>query len=961
MKSCKFVPALLALVAFHFASTPSALGQLPLLPPAVVDDSVDGPNSIRLADLDRDGDLDVVIAAGPDGTGGGVLFRPFDSSTGTWGAAVTIDAAFAFALDLAVGDLDRDGDLDVAAVSSSGDELAWWENSAGDGSAWTGRTILSGSALDGVAGVEIGDVDRDGDADLVVAVRNDDAIRWFENDGDPSNGGWTQRVINAAPFDDPVGLDLVDLDRDGDLDVVAASENGNRVSWWASDGTPGDGIGGDGTSWTFHAVAENFNGARDVVAADFDGDGDPDLAAVARLDDQLSWWENTSGDGSAWTVRTVATLDGSDRLEALDMDFDGDLDLWATARDGGRVIWWERTDDDWIQHEVNGSFPDARGLAAGDIDADGDLDLVFASVSQDSVVWARNDPIHRTASFVESLVDPEFADAAVAGDIDRDGAIDIVGGGFLAWWSRQGSGWTKRLIDPFAGVPAGAILAVAVGDIDGDGDPDIAGTSVSRVFWWENDGTPADQTGGGLGTSWTRHEVSQGHGDQLIALEVADLDGDGFLDLLAADRSDDEVRWWRNDRSPADGVGGDGNSWTEGLIDDLTVDPRSALPLDVDRDGDLDVLVISQLTPSPVGRVIWWLNNGTGSSWTRQVVSTSSTALAVAAGDVDRDGDVDVMPVLGNGVGPAQLDLYRQGTPVDASNWTLVDNVGVFSTGQFFPWAAAVGDLDLDGDLDAAASVQLNEAVYWWENPAAPSAWIRNELGRIGSDDVSWLRAEQVDGRGPVDLVTASTGDGIAVWENRAAQAELFALNLSPAEMAPSSRAAVLGINARGLGRGGDNFAEIAALRFRLTDGDDVPLPDATADSIFSGFELWEDLDDSGTFNPGVDDLIGAASSVMLGGNGEAELVLPDFEGGIASTFRDYLLVAETSPVSDQQGLDSFRLTLLTGRSRMEDAFYDTPLVLLSPEDVSTSRVLLDFELPIFADGFESQGTAGAR
>jgi hypothetical protein len=123
---------------------------------------------------------------------------------------------------------------------------------------------------------------------------------------------------------------------------------------------------------------------------------------------------------------------------------------------------------------------------------------------------------------------------------------------------------------------------------------------------------------------------------------------------------------------------------------------------------------------------------------------------------------------------------------------------------------------------------------------------------------------------------------------------------------------------------------------------------------VFAGFAVWDDVDASGTFDPGTDALIGETTSLTLDGNGAADLVLPDFSVGIASAFRDFFLVAETRAASDQQGLASFRLTLRTGFWRMEDAFFDTPLVLRSPEDAATSRVLLDFEPPIFADGFES-------
>jgi len=918
-----------------------AHAQLPLQPAVIVDNSVDGPNALRLADLNRDGKLDVVIAAGPDGTGGSISYRPFNPSTSDWDAAVIIDSSFPFALDLAVGDLDRDGDLDVVAVSASGDELAWWENSAGNGSAWIGRTILSGSVMDGAAGVEIGDIDGDGDPDLVVAVGNGDAVRWVQNDGDPSNGGWSPFIINAIPFDDPVGLALVDLNRDGKLDVVASGDDGNEIAWWANDGSPADGVGGDGTSWTFNSVAIGFNRARDVVAGDFDLDGDIDLAAAARSDDELAWWENTAGDGSSWVKRSIGTLDGAERLQALDLDFDGDLDVFASGSDGGEVAWWERTPGGWTRHDIDNAVADAGGLRAGDVDADGDVDLVYASVSLDEVLWAQNDPIHRSVSFVETVVSPDFADTAVAADIDQDGVIDIVGGGSLAWWSRHGGSWIRREIDIFAGIPAGALLAVAVADLDQDGDPDIAGTSSGRVFWWENDGTPADGVGGGLGTSWTRYEVSQGHGSQLPSIEIADLDRDGFLDLVVADQIDNEVLWWRNDGSPTDGLGGDGNSWTEGQVN-VTTDPRAAIVRDVDRDGDPDVLVITQFGSASSGRINWWLNDGSGSSWTRQIVSNANTALAVDAGDIDRDGDIDVMSGIGGSGGPGNLDLFRQDAPINASHWTFIDNIGLFDDGQLFPTGTVLGDFDLDGDLDTAASVQFNPEVYWWENPSLSGGWPRQSLERAGNTFVRKLRAQEVDGRGPLDLITASGSDGIAVWENRAAQAELIAIDSSPDEFASASSEELLRISARRLGRSGDNPAEIARLRLQFNDQDDNALSASAANAVFSEVALWQDQDDSGTLDPGIDLFIESTSSLPLDSNGEFDFTLPDFSVDIESGFLDYFLVLSTTADADQQGLDAFRLTLLTPRSRMEDAVYDSPLVLLNPEALTTSIILLE-------------------
>ncbi|MEM8994851.1 MAG: VCBS repeat-containing protein, partial [Acidobacteriota bacterium] len=158
--------ALAAPVALAVYALPAS-AQLPLEPASPVG-ALDGPNAVLFADLDRDGDLDAVVARGPDGTQGGIVFFTFDA--GSWGSAQTIDGSFDFAKDLVAVDLDRDGDLDVAAVSFQDDQLAWWENLSGDASSWSGTRIIDGAA-DGAVALAAGDIDGDGDPDLVACLR----------------------------------------------------------------------------------------------------------------------------------------------------------------------------------------------------------------------------------------------------------------------------------------------------------------------------------------------------------------------------------------------------------------------------------------------------------------------------------------------------------------------------------------------------------------------------------------------------------------------------------------------------------------------------------------------------------------------------------------------------------------------------------------------------------------------
>ena len=184
-----------------------------------------------------------------------------------------------------------------SARRETGDTIAWWENTAGDGSAWTQHIVSS--TFDGAASVYAADVDGDGDLDVLGA-----ACDWPA----PSPGGRT-RPATAAPgpqhivsssFVGAISVYAADVDGDGDMDVLGAAYDADTIAWWEN-------TAGDGSAWTEHIVSSTFDGAYSVYAADVDGDGDLDVLGAAYGADTIAWWENTAGDGSAWTQHIVSS------------------------------------------------------------------------------------------------------------------------------------------------------------------------------------------------------------------------------------------------------------------------------------------------------------------------------------------------------------------------------------------------------------------------------------------------------------------------------------------------------------------------------------------------------------------------------------------------------------------------------------------------------------------------------
>jgi hypothetical protein len=313
------------------------------------------------------------------------------------------------------------------------------------------------------------------------------------------------------------GVDLGDVDGDGDLDALVANEWKGVTRVWLNDGSAGFSDGG-----------LDLGQAFDARLGDLDGDGDLDALVSASRGDSRVWLN----DGAGGFQEGCWLENGGGMATALgDLDADGDLDAMIGGPDRGTTVWLNDGLGNLDRTEQELGSPIIASIALGDVDGDGDPDAMVGGWGTPTKVWL-NDGAGR---FREGGID--LTDGAVhvhgldLGDLDGDGDLDVM----MAVashhsnevWLNDGRGtFTEGRQDLRS--PLGHALVMA--DLDGDGDLDAfmangaPADTGNRV--WMNDGA------GNISDSGLRiGEVSS------MGVALGDLDGDGDLDAFTANNT----------------------------------------------------------------------------------------------------------------------------------------------------------------------------------------------------------------------------------------------------------------------------------------------------------------------------------------------------------------------------------------------------------------------------------------
>ncbi|MGD8778051.1 MAG: T9SS type A sorting domain-containing protein [Ignavibacteria bacterium] len=328
--------------------------------------------------------------------------------------------------------------------------------------------------------LDAADMDNDGDIDLIAASYNGEIFLYENING---NGDFTEQVIAAydQTLGSPISVCAVDLNNDGYHDIFYSGFAVNAVGWFEN-------LQANNSFGNINVITQSRINGESVAhhsnccySADLDGDGDNDIMYGAL--ERICWHENTDGVGTFSTQKIISTsMQYPNYIYSFDIDSDGDADVCCAGDD--KIVWYENTDgagnfsDEKI---ISNSTIIAWSLFVADINSDQHLDILSASYQDNKFAWYEN--INGTGAFSNQKIISRSSNGLYsisAADLDNDGDMDVLSASHwdnkIVWYENlngEGAFGSERLISNSV---SGAMLVYTV-DVDADNDDDVIAVS----------------------------------------------------------------------------------------------------------------------------------------------------------------------------------------------------------------------------------------------------------------------------------------------------------------------------------------------------------------------------------------------------------------------------------------------------------------------------------------------------
>ena len=764
------------------------------------------PTSVSMGDLDGDGKPELAIANSFSAT---VSIFHNTSLSGSISFMAKVDFNTDLGLypySISVGDLDGDGKPELAIANFYSNSVSVFRNTAVSGSITTSSFSEKVDYITGSSpySVSIGDLDGDGKPELTVANYGSATVSILRNNS--SNGSITTSSfatkVDFTTGENPISVSISDLDGDGKSDLAVANYGSGTVSVFRNTATVGN-----FTSGSFATKVDYVTGDSpfSVSSGDLDGDGKPELA-IANTSGSVSILGNnpkfppniTSFSPTSGYIGTTVTITGSNFNATANQNvvFFGATKATVTAASmssltvivpsgatyqpltvlnlttaligssatpfrvtftGGAIA--PNSLDPKVDF-TTGSTP--YSLSMGDLDGDGKSDLVVANYGSATISVFRNtSEIGSTTSnsFAPKVdfptgIGPYFVSI---GDLDRDGkpelAVANYGSATISIFRNtaiSGSITNSSFATKVDFTTGTGPVSMSMGDLDGDGKPDlaVANYSSSTVSVFRN----TSLSGSITNTSFA-DKIDFTTGTSPRSVSMGDLDGDRKPELATANYGSSTVSVFSNTSLS----GSITSTSFAGKVDFTTgSSPYSVSIGDLDGDGKSDLTVANFYSATiSIFRNTASSGNFNNSSFATKVdFATGSSSRSVSIGDLDGDGKPDLaIANLYSATVSVLRNMTSSGSLTNSSFATKVD----FTTGAG-PAFVNIGDLDGDGKPEVViANSGSNTVSVLRNNPKFPQGSLTaNGPFCLGTGQLTWVTTE---GTGPF---TVTYNDGTA-------------------------------------------------------------------------------------------------------------------------------------------------------------------------------------------------------